>query len=59
MLDEHERHKKKCHSHNQKNVGACSTAQNCEEAVAHILPVGSTLTVYYPGSKETLRGSQA
>ncbi|MFF5170804.1 DddA-like double-stranded DNA deaminase toxin [[Kitasatospora] papulosa] len=40
------------------NVRACSKA-DCEEVVAHILPVGSTLTVYYPGRKKTRRGSQA
>ncbi|MER6230631.1 DddA-like double-stranded DNA deaminase toxin [[Kitasatospora] papulosa] len=39
-------------------VGACPKAQNCEEAVAHILPVGSTLTVHYPGRKKTLRGAR-
>ncbi|MFD8801542.1 DddA-like double-stranded DNA deaminase toxin [Streptomyces atroolivaceus] len=40
------------------NAGVCSKAQNCEEAVAHILPVGSKLTVYYPGNKKTFWGAR-
>ncbi|MFD3612180.1 DddA-like double-stranded DNA deaminase toxin [Streptomyces atroolivaceus] len=40
------------------NAGMCSKAQNCEGAVAHILPVGSKLTVYYPGNKKTLWGAR-
>ncbi|WP_331718033.1 hypothetical protein OG795_33190 (plasmid) [[Kitasatospora] papulosa] len=40
------------------NARMCPKDQNCKEAVAHILSVSSTLTVYYPGSKETLRGAR-
>ncbi|MDX3854369.1 DddA-like double-stranded DNA deaminase toxin [Streptomyces sp. AK02-01A] len=38
------------------NAGVCDKAQNCIDAVAVILPVGSTLTVYFPGGKKVLRG---
>ncbi|MEV7114290.1 DddA-like double-stranded DNA deaminase toxin [Streptomyces anulatus] len=40
------------------NAGVCDKAQNCADAVGHILPYGSSLTVYYPGGKKTLWGAR-
>ncbi|MET7675826.1 DddA-like double-stranded DNA deaminase toxin [Streptomyces seoulensis] len=42
------------------NEGVCGRAMNCENAVAAILPSGSTLEVYYPGSgsPKLLRGAR-
>ncbi|WP_179890362.1 DddA-like double-stranded DNA deaminase toxin [Streptomyces sp. st140] len=40
------------------NAGVCDKAQNCADAVGHILPYGSSLTVYYPGDKKTLWGAR-
>ncbi|MFJ3575527.1 DddA-like double-stranded DNA deaminase toxin [Streptomyces rubiginosohelvolus] len=40
------------------NAGVCDKAQNCADAVGHILPYGSSLTVYYPGHKKTLWGAR-
>lgn len=40
------------------NEGVCRKLQNCEMAVWHILPAGSTLTVYYPGGKKVLVGGR-
>ncbi|CAM5619417.1 hypothetical protein SCANM124S_06939 [Streptomyces canus] len=41
------------------NAGVCDKAQHCVDAVGYILPVGSKLTVYYPGGKEVLWGARS
>ncbi|MET9954407.1 DddA-like double-stranded DNA deaminase toxin [Streptomyces sp. NPDC006339] len=38
------------------NNGVCNKKLNCTNAVEAILPVGWTLTVYYPGGKKILEG---
>jgi hypothetical protein len=40
------------------SAGVCDKAQNCADAVGYILPVGSKLTVYYPGGKKVLWGAR-
>ncbi|WP_078614537.1 DddA-like double-stranded DNA deaminase toxin [Streptomyces griseus] len=40
------------------NSGVFDKAQNCADAVGHILPHGSSLAVYYPGHKGTLWGAR-
>lgn len=41
------------------NNGVCSNVLNCGNAIEAILPVGSTLEVYYPGGKKLLVGKRS